>query len=39
MKTVANLVMFAISSWALVGFMGFAAKAYYLLFMAGWGLL
>ena len=39
MKPIANLVMFAISSWLLVGFMGFVAKAYYLLFMAGWGLL
>jgi hypothetical protein len=37
MKTAANLLMFAISSWALVAFMGLIAKAYYLLFMFGWG--
>lgn len=39
MKAAANLLMFAISSWALVAILGVIAKAYWLLFTYGWRLL
>jgi hypothetical protein len=39
MKTAANLLMLAISSWAVIAILGVIAKAYWLLFTFGWGLL
>lgn len=39
MKTLANLLMLLGTSVLMIAVMGFVAKAYYLLFMLGWGVL